>query len=80
MESIKNFDIKLIREWAYHQHDIVCNQKYSKIHPYSFHLEMVDTNVLRFSYLLEGSIPMRLSDAMHLLAVPKIDLARAGVS
>jgi len=29
------------KEFTYNQHDVVCNQKYGKIHPYSFHLECV---------------------------------------
>jgi len=34
------------------QHDVVCNQKYNKTLPYSFHLDMVVKQAEKFKYLL----------------------------
>ena len=36
------------REFAINQHDVVCNQKYGDIHPYSFHLDLVVSQVRLF--------------------------------
>ena len=35
-----------------HQHDVVCNQKYNKTLPYSFHLEMVERQSEKFKKYL----------------------------
>lgn len=35
-----------------HQHDVECNQKYGKDHPYSFHLDLVATQAKKFEELL----------------------------
>lgn len=35
-----------------HQHDVVCNQKYDKTLPYSFHLNLVAEQVKKFDYIL----------------------------
>lgn len=39
-------------DFCYHQHDVVCNQKYNKIHPYSYHLNIVSNCVNRFAWVL----------------------------
>lgn len=44
--------IELIRE----QHDIVCNQKYDKKLPYSYHLDLVQTNALVYSHLIPEAV------------------------
>jgi (p)ppGpp synthase/HD superfamily hydrolase len=36
------------REFAVNQHDVVCNQKYGDMHPYSFHLDLVVSQVKQF--------------------------------
>jgi len=41
-------------EFCFHQHDVVCNQKYDKVHYYSFHLNMVIDNSEKFCYVLYG--------------------------
>ena len=35
-----------------HRHDVVCNQKYDKVHPYSFHLRLVDVQYEKWKHLL----------------------------
>lgn len=40
------------RNFCYKQHDIVCNQKYNKNLPYSFHLMCVEKQADKFKYLL----------------------------
>ena len=45
-------NINKLREFAYNQHDIVCNQKYNKTLPYSFHLNMVELQPFKFKHLL----------------------------
>ena len=45
-------DVLKFKEWVYNQHDVVCNQKYNKTLPYSFHLDLVATNTMRFKHLL----------------------------
>lgn len=47
-QTLKSFQL-----WAFEQHDVVCNQKYDKRHPYSFHLEMVDKVAHQFQHLLK---------------------------
>jgi (p)ppGpp synthase/HD superfamily hydrolase len=42
-------------EFCYHQHDVVCNQKYAGELPYSFHLKMVMAQATRFQKLLSDS-------------------------
>lgn len=42
-------------EFCIAQHDIVCNQKYDKIHPYSFHLRTVDMQNSMFQHLIPAS-------------------------
>ena len=42
-------------EYCINQHDVVCNQKYSKTLPYSFHLELVAKQVKLFEHLLGSS-------------------------
>jgi hypothetical protein len=39
-------------EWAFRQHDVVCNQKYDNQHPYSFHLKIALGNFEKFKHLL----------------------------
>lgn len=39
-------------EFCKNQHDIVCNQKYGTIHPYSFHLELVSKQAYLFKKLV----------------------------
>lgn len=40
-------------QWAFDQHDNVCNQKYDNQHPYSFHLKIALGNFEKFKYLLD---------------------------
>lgn len=40
------------RDYFYHLHDIECNQKYNKILPYSFHLDMVEKQAIKFIHLI----------------------------
>ena len=44
-------------EFCKNQHDIVCNQKYGKIHPYSFHLDMVYEQAKLFMNLVPSDEP-----------------------
>jgi (p)ppGpp synthase/HD superfamily hydrolase len=39
-------------EFCIDQHDNICNQKYGKIHPYSFHLELVANQANLFGKIL----------------------------
>lgn len=38
-------------DFSYHQHDVICNQKYADTLPYSFHLKMVKAQASKFMYL-----------------------------
>lgn len=40
------------KEFCFYQHDVVCNQKYDTILPYSYHLDLVVKQVEKFSFLL----------------------------
>jgi (p)ppGpp synthase/HD superfamily hydrolase len=40
------------KDYFYHLHDIVVNQKYNKTLPYSFHLEMVSKQAEKFIHLI----------------------------
>lgn len=40
------------RSFFINQHSVVCNQKYDKIYPYSFHLDMVYSNCKKFINLI----------------------------
>jgi len=44
------FDFK---KYCRHQHDVVCNQQYDDVHPYSFHLALVYVQYNRWKHLLE---------------------------
>lgn len=44
-----------IIDWAYNQHDVVCNQKYATILPYSMHLRYVSAQAYRFKHLVDSS-------------------------
>lgn len=46
--------IEYTRNYFYDLHDNVCNQKYNKYLPYSFHLDMVEQQALKFKYLLKS--------------------------
>lgn len=48
----ETYSVDKFREFIYHQHDVVCNQKYSGILPYSFHLQMVEAQYNKFEFLL----------------------------
>jgi (p)ppGpp synthase/HD superfamily hydrolase len=41
------------RLFCIERHDVYCNQKYAEQYPYSFHLEMVARNVLKYGDVLE---------------------------
>lgn len=41
-------------QFCKHQHDVECNQKYDKTLPYSFHLNLVAKQVIKFKYLLNN--------------------------
>lgn len=45
-------NIDEVRRFAYYQHDVVCNQKYNETLPYSFHLDLVEKQAIKFKYLL----------------------------
>ena len=45
-------DSWLFQKYAFNQHDVVCNQKYGDIHPYSFHLTCVYAQSLLWSEYL----------------------------
>lgn len=45
-------DQKII-DYIFNQHDIVCNQKYDEILPYSFHLKTVLNQGIKFLYLID---------------------------
>jgi hypothetical protein len=40
-------------DWVTEQHDVVCNQKYDKVMPYSYHLKMVVNEVRRFQDVID---------------------------
>jgi len=40
--------------WCKNQHDVVCNQKYNKTLPYSFHLDCVRDQYWKFRHLIGG--------------------------
>jgi hypothetical protein len=44
---------KYWREFCQNQHDVVCNQKYNKTLPYSFHLDLVSGHADRFYEYIE---------------------------
>jgi hypothetical protein len=44
------------KELIYNQHDVVCNQKYANILPYSFHLKCVEAQGDRFLHLIEDKL------------------------
>lgn len=44
-------------EFCKNQHNVVCNQKYGKIHPYSFHLDMVYEQAKLFMNLVPSDEP-----------------------
>lgn len=46
--TVENF-----KDFAFHQHDVKCNQKYNKTLPYSFHLDLVAKQVDKFKHLLK---------------------------
>lgn len=50
--------MKTIYEAIWDQHDIVCNQKYDKTLPYSFHLKAVMAQVAIYYNLLPKNTPM----------------------
>lgn len=43
-----------IKEYAFKLHDIDCNQKYDKTSPYSFHLQQVFNQGMKFKHLVDG--------------------------
>lgn len=45
--------MKEIEEIVYHQHDVICNQKYGDNLPYSFHLKAVESQGEKFMHLIE---------------------------
>jgi len=47
--------MKEIIEKIYHQHDVVCNQKYGDNLPYSFHLKAVEAQGEKFIHLIENT-------------------------
>lgn len=50
---------KVIENWrnlCYHQHDVVCNQKYGGTLPYSFHIECVVAQVKKFIHLISEEV------------------------
>lgn len=44
--------IEVFKKWAINQHDVECNQKYDKTLPYSYHLLLVESNVVKYGHLL----------------------------
>lgn len=48
-------------QWAYDQHDVVCNQKYADRLPYSMHLKFVQAQANRFMHLIEYKMLMPYS-------------------
>lgn len=51
-------NVQEFKLWSYNQHDIVCNQKYDKILPYSQHLKYVDDQFNKFKYILKENEPI----------------------
>jgi hypothetical protein len=47
------------KEFCINQHDVVCNQKYNKTLPYSFHLGMVAQQANKFSYILKDEVILK---------------------
>ena len=47
----------IYKEYFYNLHDIECNQKYAKILPYSFHLEMVAKQAKKFEKYIPSDNP-----------------------
>lgn len=50
--SEKPKSVQQFIEFCKHQHDVVCNQKYAEIFPYSFHLEIVRDQARKFMHLI----------------------------
>lgn len=48
-------------DFCKYQHDIECNQKYDKIHPYSFHLDLVYKQAMLFKHLIPEDEPYHSS-------------------
>lgn len=46
---------KDMKRFAIYHHNVVCNQKYNKTLPYSFHLQMVADVAYKFKYLLSAT-------------------------
>ncbi len=42
-----------LREYIYNRADVYCNQKYADILPYSFHLDCVEKQGMKFMYLID---------------------------
>lgn len=43
------------KDYFYHRHDVEVNQKYNKTLPYSFHLDMVEKQGIKFKHLIDSS-------------------------
>lgn len=50
-------EIKQAKDYFYNLHDIEVNQKYNKVLPYSFHLEMVAKQAEKFEHLIPCDNP-----------------------
>lgn len=61
--------MKKFRDFIYNQHDVVCNQKYADIYPYSMHLSFVEAQGEKFMYLIE-------EERINLLDVSYTDIVR----
>lgn len=51
-------------EFCVNQHDVVCNQKYDNRHPYSFHLESVRNEAVKWKYVLNQLQPKEISEVL----------------
>jgi (p)ppGpp synthase/HD superfamily hydrolase len=52
-----DIEFDTFKEYCIHQHDVVCNQKYNESHPYSFHLELVYQQAIKFENLIPVDDP-----------------------
>lgn len=65
-----------IKSYFYNLHDIVCNQKYNKTLPYSFHLEMVAAQANKFKHLIPCDNPYHMSIWIGIYGHDSIEDAR----
>lgn len=68
--------IKDAKQYFYNLHDVECNQKYNKTLPYSFHLEMVEKQAMKFQHLIHTKDPYNSATWVAIYGHDSIEDAR----